>query len=509
MLFGFAKPFAGKDEETGEKETKRIQKKRFRYSESNIGYDCWFSQKQINAQEILNESQEYTIFDKKEPKMYVKTIVKLSPPEKAVFKKFFDYIKDLPFTDTNTELPTYFARFLEENKIILDKEQKDYILKLIDFEINGFGPLTTLLQDKDKLEEIAVIGLGVDFPVYVYMSGTGWAKTNFYFTDEEYVKELINKMSRAIGRQISINNPMINASLPDGSRLNAIIPPISNKYPLITLRRFKYNPLTPLDLVDYGSFSTDIATFLWLSMQTDSNILVAGNTGSGKTTLLNALFSFVPKSERVILCEETPEVNIPHEHQVRLKVDEKRNIGMNELILSTLRMRPDRLIIGEIRSKDEVQSFIDTMLAGQGKGSCATFHGLSVADTIERLTKLGLLEQDLNALDLIIIQRRWNTIDLQKGEKNEIRKIVEIAEIVENKPNTLYKYNYSENKWEKINECKRIKAKTEIVFGKKWDELFEIHKNRLLKIYLENKQINISRFFSEINDIEKIGEKNV
>lgn len=503
MLF----EFGHKDEKEEIKvEEKVIQKTKFRYTESNLGYESLFSQKQIPQNSIFYNTEDYFVWDKENPKMYVKSLVKLSHSERSLFKKFFDYIKDLPFTNTGFELRKYFTMFLEEHKIILDNDQKEYILQLIDFEINGFGPLTTLLRDKDKLEEIAVIGLGKEFPVYAYLSGFGWTKTNFYFTDEEYVKELINKMSRQIGRQISINNPVLNASLPDGSRLNAIIPPISNKYPLITLRRFKYNPLTPLNLVDYHSLSMEIAAFLWLAMQTDSNILIAGNTGSGKTTLLNALFSFVPKSERIILCEETPEVNIPHEHQLRLKVDEKRNIGMNDLILSTLRMRPDRLIIGEIRSKEEVHSFIDTMLAGQGKGSCATFHGLSVADTIERLTKLGLLEQDLNALDLIIVQRRWNTIDLKKKEKEEIRKIVEIAEIVDNKPKTIFKFNFSKNTWEQINESERIRTKVEIVYGKKFDKLFDMHKKRIAEIYMQYKNLKLEKFFEEINSLEKLGE---
>lgn len=476
-----------------------FEEKKILYYEKNIGYDSAFSKKLLldNPKDIFYECNSYYLFDKNDPKMYVKDIIRLSPQEKGLFKKFFEFVKDI--NNKENDFQKYFDSFLLSKKIKLDRDQYKYIFKLIDYEINGFGPLMPLIEDKELIEEIAVIGLGVDLPVYVYVANVGWTKTNIYFTDEEYVKELINKMARSIGRQISINYPILNASLPDGSRLNAIISPISDKYPLITLRKFKANPLTPINLINYNTISEDIATFLWLSMLTDSNILIAGNTGSGKTTTLNAILSFVPKSERIVLCEETPEVNIPHKHKAKLKVDPKKNIGMTELITSTLRMRPDRLVVGEIRTKEEVCAFIDTVLAGQGKGSYATFHALSVNDAIERLLKLGMLEQDLNALDLIIIQRRWNIIDFETKKQKEIRKIVEIAELIDKKPKTIYKYNYDKKVWDKINESKRIKNKIEIVFNREFNIVFNKYKSNLEKI--KYKKQNIEDFFISVNNL--------
>lgn len=494
--------FGLKNKETDkEKEPETTLKEKHKHSETNIGYDSAFSKRLLldNPKDIFYECEQYLLFDKTNPKMYVKDIIKLSQQEKQLFKHFFDFIKELPITNTETELENHFLQFLNENKIKLDHEQLKYIHKIIDFEINGFGPLTPLLQDKDKIEEIAVIGLGINNPVYCYVSNVGWTKTNFFFTNDEYVRELINKMARNIGRQISINSPLLNASLPDGSRLNAIIPPISNQAPSITLRRFKFNPLTPIDLIKYNTFSEELCTFFWLSMLTDSNILIAGNTGSGKTTTLNALFSFVPQSERIIICEETPEVNIPHEHQVRLKIDDKKGINMNELIISTLRMRPDRLIVGEIRTKEEVHSFIDTMLAGQGKGSFATFHGLSTEDTVERLLKLGMLEQDLNALDLIILQRRWNTIDNDTLMQKEIRKIIEIAEIQNNKIVPIYKFDFANNIWNKLNNSIKIKNKIEIIFRKQFDEVFNNYQNKLFGL-INKKKYTMPEFFEKVND---------
>lgn len=477
------------------------QKKTNLHSKLNLGYDCLFSKKMLEnfSNEILLETKEYIVFDKESPKIYFNDIVKLSLGEKQFYYDFFNYIKEIPFNNNEEELQKYFIDYLNIKKTLLDNDQKKYLFNLLNFEINYFGPLTPLINDKDKIEEIAIIGLGQENPIYIYLANIGWAKANFYFNDEEYVKELINKMSRSIGRQISLNNPLLNASLPNGSRLNAIISPISNKDPIITLRKFKFKPLTPVDLINYNTFSNDIATFLWLAMQTDSNILIAGNTGSGKTTTLNAMFSFVQKSERIIICEETPEVNIPHEHKIRLKIDEKKGINMNELIISTLRMRPDRLIVGEIRTKEEINSFIDTMLAGQGKGSYATFHALSTKDCLERLKKLGALEQDISAIDLIILQRRWNTIDIKNNSQKELRKIIEISEIIDNQIVPIYQYDFSNNEWINLNKSIRLKKKIEITYKKDFDKIFKIYKKRFEE--LSQKKYTLEEFFENSNKL--------
>ncbi len=466
----------------------------------DLGFDCWFSKKIFNTNpDIVYEDNNLLVFDKRDLKCFIKNIPKLSTQEKNLFKKFLDYIKELPSTNVNKDLEKYYLQFLQNNKLILDLEQKKYMFDLLNYEINNFGIITPLIQDKNKIEEITITGIGEDYPVNIYLSNIGWCKTQIYFTDDEYITELINKMARSIGRQISLNNPILNASLNNGSRLNAIIPPISGEHPTITLRKFKYNPLTPIDLINYNTINLDLATFLWLAMQTDSNILIAGNTGSGKTTTLNALFSFVPKSERIIICEETPEVNIPHKHKVKLKIEDKRNIHMQDLIICTLRMRPDRLIVGEIRSKEEVSSFIDTILAGQGKGSFATFHGLSSKDTIERLLKLGTLEQDLNALDLIILQRRWNNIDIENNLQKEIRKIIDICEIIDNKLIPIYQYNYETNTWIYLNKSEKIRKKIEIIYNKDYDKIFYNHKKRLEELMY--KKQNMGEFFEDINQL--------
>ncbi len=470
-----------------------IEKKKLNIDNSEIGWDLINidikNSFELGNLKIINDNSFAIMTD----------LPKLSDSERGLYLKVFNYIKNLPIQDCYSDVRAYFRQYCESNNILINKTQAEYLLKIIVNEINSFGPLTYLLNDHDNIEEIAVIGLGKENPVYIYVAKIGWLKTNLYFTDEIYVKELINRMSRVVGRRITLNNPLMNASLSDGSRLSAIIPPISCNFPILTLRRFKYNPLTPLDLISFETMSEEMAVFFWLALQTDSNILICGNTGSGKTTTLNALFSFVPDSERIIIAEETPEVNIPHSHKVKLKIDDNLNINMNDLITATLRMRPDRLIVGEIRSADEVHSFMNTILAGQGKGSIATFHALSSGDAIQRLIKLGMHEPDINALDLIVVQRRWNIYNLKNKTKTEVRKIVSISEINDAKLSEIYSYDYKNKKWlEKSSN--RMKNKIEITFNENYDVLKNKFSKSLQGLIKQNKQkqLSLNEFFERV-----------
>jgi type II secretory ATPase GspE/PulE/Tfp pilus assembly ATPase PilB-like protein len=162
-------------------------------------------------------------------------------------------------------------------------------------------------------------------------------------------------------------------------------------------------------------------------------------------------------------------------------------------------MRPDRLIVGEIRTKDEINSFIDTMLAGQGKGSYATFHALSTKDCLERLKKLGALEQDISAIDLIILQRRWNTIDIKNNVQKELRKIIEISEIIDNQIVPIYQYDFSNNDWINLNKSIRLKKKIEITYKKDFDKIFKTYKKRLDELL--QKKYTLEEFFENANKL--------
>ena len=432
----------------------------------------------------------------------LKNSPELSSEEAELLKEILEEYRD---TNNDNELNANkaFERFCEDNIVKLDSTQEKYLKKTIQNIIEPSGILTELLKDED-LEEIAVIGLGKSKPVYVFDSVFGWLPTNLYFSNNKEVKRIVNAMAGTIGRRITLQNPKLNAHLNDGSRLNACIEPASVSGPTITIRKFKKNPLTPANLIDFGTVSSEQMAFLWLAIQSDCSLLVCGNTGSGKTTLLNSLLNFCPASERIIIVEETPELNIIHKHQVKLATVEGLELGMQELIINTLRMRPDRVIVGEIRNKEEVSAFMDTLLAGQGKGTYATFHAQSSIECVGRLKNLGAELNDLNSIDLIITQKRWS--NFSKGRSNEERKLIEIAEpdIQKNKINIrkLYSYNFEKNSFSKNNIPKKVLEKIFRTFKiKKKNFPKELRKRAKFLDSLHNK--NQEEFFDEIQSYGK------
>lgn len=335
----------------------------------------------------------------------------------TVIKLFRELAKE-----TDASLEETLDEYCEEENIVLEKDQRERILQLMSREVYGFSVLDPLLAD-DSLEEITVNG---NEPIRVYRRGTGWLETDLAFNSTKKVIDIINRIARPLGRRITLQKPRLNACLPNGSRLHAAIPPITGA-PCLTIRKFRENPMTPRELINNKTISPDALAFLWMAMQCDLNIIVAGSTGSGKTTTLNCLSAFIPLHERIIIVEETPEISIPHKHTVRLTVNSELDLSMNELVNDTLRMRPDRVVVGEVRTEQEAKALMNTMLAGQGKGSIATFHALNSREAVNRLRNLGISEQDLSALDLIVVQKRWDKYE--HGQQRELRRVIEISEI--------------------------------------------------------------------------------
>nr|QEK15220.1 CpaF family protein [Thermococcus aciditolerans] len=311
----------------------------------------------------------------------------------------------------------------------------------------GYGKLDPLVRD-DNLEEVMVIG--TNRPVYVWHRRFNMCKTNIVFEEEKEILNIIERIAREVGRRIDQQSPLLDARLPDGSRVNATIPPISLDGPTITIRKFKKDPLTIIDLIKYGTMNTDIAALLWIFVDglgvKPANVLVAGGTGSGKTTTLNSLGMFIPPSERVITIEDTAELQLPVEHWVRLEtrppnVEGKGEITMDDLVKNTLRMRPDRIIVGEVRGP-EARTMFTAMNTGHD-GCMGTIHANSARETIIRLESppMSVPRIMIPALDIIIMQVRFHS-----RKKGTIRRITEIAEIsgVEGESiqlNKLYKYD--------------------------------------------------------------------
>ena len=425
-----------------------------------------------NVKRVLLEGERFRIVESadKEKWYTVEEFPELSSEEAFLLKAILEEFQGSG--GKKGKIAGAMDRVLEAHRMKLDESQRQYFLNILYSLVNGFGPLSLLLED-DSLEEIALIGTGSSYPLRVYHRLHGWCKCNAYFHDQKSVSNIVNRMLLKTDRRLSLGNPRVNGTLPDGSRLNATIPPVSFKQPTFTIRKFNSRKFTPFELVKNSTLSAEAVAFLWLALETDCSLLIAGNTGSGKTTTLKALFSFVPGNERVVTIEETPELQIPHRHTVKLNTCPERGIGMPELIVDSLRMRPDRIIVGEIRSREEVSSFIDTLLAGQGKGSYATFHSTSSLEALKRLALLGVKEIDLCSLDLVMVQKRWDKIDTRRGQRKEVRRVVEISEITEKngmpKVNALYTYSHSRDRLERKGKSARAAGKimNAFSFGKK------------------------------------------
>ena len=404
------------------------------------------------------------------------------------------------------DLKNFFKKYCTQNLILLEKKQAEYLHLALESNLFGFGPFDFFLKD-EEIEEIAVVGTGKSKPLYVFHTMHGWMESNIFFSDEQTVTDIVNKMARPVGRRLSMNSPVLNATLPDGNRLSASINPVSFSGPSITIRKFRQEPFTPTQLLENKTFSHELMAFLWIAMQCDCSILIAGNTGSGKTSSLNALLSFVPKDERIVVVEETPEIKVQHKHFVKLNVVKEQSIGMQNLIVESLRMRPDRIIVGEVRSREEVSAFIDTLLAGQGKGSYATFHGQSVRESMNRMRSLGVLEIDLAAIDLVIVQRRWNVMgnSINKKGNMEVRHVVEVAELSEKngqiKCNTLFKFDYDKGKLVKTGKSAKVfeKARQGFAFGRKGFEK-EIERRAGILAGMQCSKIAMKEFFEKVNE---------
>ena len=318
--------------------------------------------------------------------------------------------------------------------IYIDKDQREYLAKMALMHIYGFAFIDELLKD-DRIEEISVIGPMK--PAYAFIRNIGWKRVNACFCDEKAITEATNKMARHIGRHITLQNPRLDAMLPDGSRLHASLSPVSSGE--ITIRRFRDKPYSPRELLENGTIQADALAYLSLIMQCDCSLIIGGNTASGKTTTLNALFSFVPSDERVLITEETPEINIPHPHQMRLVANREMGITLKDLVYDSLRMRPDRMIVGEIRNAEEAEALFEVLLAGQARGSYATVHAQSVDEGLRRLKTLGVDAENLASIDCLVIQRRMLSYDQRKRKNLESRRVVAIAEIDgDGKARTIY-----------------------------------------------------------------------
>ncbi|NDV01792.1 CpaF family protein [Pseudoroseicyclus tamaricis] len=288
--------------------------------------------------------------------------------------------------ELRTEIQAISSETLEELGIVLNREERAQLNQDLYFEVTGLGPLETLLKD-DSVSDILVNG-----PQQIFVERGGRLQlTDITFKDERHLQRIIDKIVSAVGRRVDESNPYVDARLGDGSRFNAMVPPIAVDGSLVSIRKFKKDKLGIDDLVKFGAFSEEMAAYLQAAVATRLNVIVSGGTGSGKTTTLNALSSFIDNSERILTIEDTAELQLQQTHVGRMEsrpanVEGRGAVSARDCLKNALRMRPDRIIVGETRG-EEVIDMLQAMNTGHD-GSMTTIHANSSRDAISRLENM-------------------------------------------------------------------------------------------------------------------------
>ncbi|MDW7650960.1 MAG: CpaF family protein [Bacillota bacterium] len=357
---------------------------------------------------------------------YTKLKIKI---HKKVIEEMGKHIETEGGESLSERLLKLVSEAIDQEVSFIPRGDKQRIVTEIVDEAIGFGPIHPLLND-ESVSEVMVNG-----PNQVYVERKGKLElTDVVFRNNDHVLHIIEKIVAPIGRRIDESSPMVDARLPDGSRVNAIIPPISLVGPSITIRKFSADPLTIDDLLSFGTMSLEMAAFLEAAVKSRLNVVVSGGTGSGKTTTLNVLSSFIPHDERIVTIEDAAELQLRQDHVISLEtrppnIEGKGAITIRDLVKNSLRMRPERIVVGEVRS-GEALDMLQAMNTGHD-GSLTTGHANSPRDMLSRLETMVLMagmdlpvrairEQISSAIDLIVQQSR-----LRDGS----RKVTHITEV--------------------------------------------------------------------------------
>ncbi|MCT4607050.1 MAG: CpaF family protein [Marinisporobacter sp.] len=387
----------------------------------------------INPIEKVEEASPSTPYKKPIPPTPEKEMVQTKDENQAfknrLHKQVLREIKKDSIENIIEKIDKMAVEIIKENESFLGKVDRKKIVEELINNLTGYGPINPLLLDPEVTEVM------VNGPSRVYAEKNGKLElTDITFQDHEHVMHIIEKIVAPLGRRIDESSPMVDARLPDGSRVNAIIPPLALNGPTITIRKFSKDPFTIDDLVRFGTLTREMAIFLEACVKARLNIFISGGTGSGKTTTLNVLSSFIPNDERIITIEDAAELQLWQDHVVSLEsrppnIEGKGAITIRDLVRNSLRMRPERIVVGEVRG-GEALDMLQAMNTGHD-GSLATGHSNSPRDMISRLETMVLMagmdlpikairEQIGSAIDLIVQQSR-----LRDGS----RKITNITEV--------------------------------------------------------------------------------
>jgi len=326
-------------------------------------------------------------------------------------------------------IETFFNQVLAEENLLYTRSVRGRMLEWVQSDILGYGPIEPLLND-GSITEVMVNG-----PQNVYIERNGVIeKTTVIFEDNAHLMRIIDRIVSPIGRRVDESSPMVDARLPSGYRVNATIPPLSLEGPVLTIRKFAQTPFTAQDLIANGTLTQNLTTFLKACVEARVNIVISGGTGTGKTTLLNVVSAFIPTRERIITIEDTAELQLKQDHVIRVEyrppnMEGKGEITIRRLVINALRMRPDRIIVGESRG-GEALDMLQAMNTGHD-GSMTTIHSNGPRDTLRRIETMVLMagteltlrairEQVASAVDLVVHMDRM---------RDGTRKVTHVTEV--------------------------------------------------------------------------------
>lgn len=335
----------------------------------------------------------------------------------------------VPIAQRNSFVQQHIIQIYGQTQLKLPDDLRKQIFNQVLNDLLGFGPIQSLLDD-DEITEIMVNG-----PKKVFVEKKGQlTKSHVTFDDDDHVLRIIDRIILPLGRRVDSDSPTVDARLPDGSRVNAVVRPVAIDGPSITIRKFRKDKLKVEDLVAFGSMTAQMAEFLQACVKARFNIIISGGTGSGKTTLLNVMSGFIPEDERIITIEDAAELQLQQDHVMRLETkaanaDGQHAVSIRELVKNSLRMRPDRIVVGEVRG-GEALDMLQAMNTGHD-GSLTTVHSNTARDALSRIETLVLMagmdlplkvvrQQISSAVDLIVQQTR-----LKDGQ----RKVTAVTEV--------------------------------------------------------------------------------
>ncbi len=421
----------------------------------------------------INIQVEIVLSEEKYVPLYLVSIMNISDTTKIILEKIREeFVSKLDVSeieenkqeeseDLKRKFTLSIARLIQKYFPQSDEKTKSTLINYLLQENLGLGKIDILLKDK-FLEEIVVNNHTE--PVWVYHKTFGWLETNIKIMTEARIRHYATMIGRDVNKEITALNPLMDAHLMTGDRVNATLSPISTKGNTITIRKFEEDPWTITRFLEAGTITIEAAALIWLGMQNELSIIIAGGTGSGKTSMLNVISNFLPPNQRIISIEDTRELQLSkHLHWVPMETrlpnpEGKGGVTMLDLLVNSLRMRPDRIIVGEIRRKEEAQVLMEAMHTGHSV--YATIHANNAEETITRLTNppIEIPKQMLSSLSMIVVQNR--------NRRTGKRRTMQIAEI--NKvgdPRILLQYNAMKDSQDKIADSENIMSTISLYTG--------------------------------------------